>query len=101
MTNIAYYIDFSIQEIPSIVYIAYETGGTIYTDSETTSMFIKKDHPKLRVEYFDCIEKIKENMVQSRVKVIIYPDYHIRFFKDLENVKHILVLHGQSDKKYG
>jgi len=99
--GIAYFIDFSIQEIPSIVYIAYETGGIIYTDSKTTSTFIKKDHPKIRVEYLSSIEKIREHMVQSGVKAIIYPDYHIRFFKDLSHVKHILVLHGQSDKKYG
>jgi CDP-glycerol glycerophosphotransferase (TagB/SpsB family) len=101
MPNIAYYIDFSIQEIPSIAYIAYETGGTIYTDSKTTATFIKKDHPKLRVKYLSTIEEIREHMVQSGAEAIIYPDYHIRFFKDIPNIKHILVLHGQSDKKYG
>ena len=50
--NIAYFIDFSIQEIPSIAYIAYETGGIIYTDSEITRDFLIKDHAKLHVEYF-------------------------------------------------
>jgi hypothetical protein len=44
--KVAYFINFSIQEIPSIVYIAYETGGVIYTNSKPTFHFIKNDHPK-------------------------------------------------------
>jgi hypothetical protein len=100
-TDIAYYIDFSIQEIPSIAYIAYETGGIIYTDSETTSQLIKKEHPGLRVEYLSSIKEIRKHMARTGVKAIIYPDYHIRFFRSLAGVKHILVLHGQSDKRYG
>ncbi len=98
--NIAYYIDFSVQEIPSIAYIAYETGGIIFTDSKLTLKFIKCDYPKLTVEYFDTIDEIRHQITQSGVKVIIYPDYHIRFFKDLPGIKHIQVFHGTSDKIY-
>jgi CDP-glycerol glycerophosphotransferase (TagB/SpsB family) len=98
--KIAYYIDFSIQEIPSIAYIAYETGGTIYTDSKTTYRFLRKDHPDLKILYFKTITEIRRHMDISEVKAIIYPDYHIRYFKDLSDVKHIQVFHGTSDKVY-
>jgi len=98
--EIAYFIDFSIHGIPYVAYIAYEIDGIIYTDSEKTYKFIKKDHPELQVKYFNTVEKIKQHMVQSGVKVIIYPDYHIRFFKNLTGVKHIQIFHGLTDKKY-
>ena len=98
--EIAYFIDFSIHEIPYVAYIAYEVDGIIYTDSEKTYKFIKKDHPELQVKYFNTVEKIKQHMVQSGVKVIIYPDYHIRFFKNLTGVRHVQIFHGLTDKKY-
>jgi len=97
---IAYFINFSIQEIPSITYIARETGGIIYTDSETTYNFIKKDFPDLKVVYFTKIEKIRKDILKRNIKVIVYPDYHIRYFKDLPGVKHVQVFHGLSDKSY-
>jgi hypothetical protein len=99
-SKIAYFIDFSIQEIPSIAYIAYETGGTIYTDSDTTYRTIKTEHPDLRVKQFDTIEGIKADMVRSRIRVILYPDYHLRYFSDLAGVKHVQLFHGPNDKKY-
>lgn len=98
--GIAYFIDFSIQEIPSIVYIAYETGGTIYTDSERTYRFLTEQHPTLSVSLGETIAAINAEMVQNRVKVIVYPDYHIRYFRDLPGVKHVQVFHGPNDKKY-
>ena len=73
--KIAYFIDFSIQEIPSVAFIAYKTGGIIYTDSKNTFHFIKKDHPKLRVEHFQTIEEIKKSMEKRGVKIIVYPDF--------------------------
>jgi CDP-glycerol glycerophosphotransferase (TagB/SpsB family) len=39
-------------------------------------------------------------MTQNGTKVIVYPDYHIRFFKDIPGVKHVQVFHGLADKKY-
>jgi hypothetical protein len=98
--GIAYFIDFSIQEIPSIVYIAYETGGTIYTDSQQTYRFLTEQHPKLSAALGETIAAIKSEMIRNRVRVIVYPDYHIRYFRDLPGVKHVQVFHGTSDKKY-
>ncbi|MGQ9571436.1 MAG: hypothetical protein ACUVUQ_11490, partial [Thermodesulfovibrionales bacterium] len=43
---------------------------------------------------------IKEVLQEAGVKVIVYPDYHIRFFKELSGVKHVQVFHGTSDKTY-
>lgn len=98
--KIAYYIDFSIQEIPSIAFIAYKTGGIIYTDSKATFHFIKEDHPKLHVKYYKTIKEIKKSMETLGIKIILYPDFHIRFFKEMPGVKHIQVFHGTSDKVY-
>jgi len=100
INEIAYFIDFSIQEIPSIAYIAYETGGIIYTNSEITYNFIKRDHPKLNAKYFKSINEIRNSVIKNKVKVIIYPDYHLRYFKDIPGIKHVQVFHGTSDKIY-
>lgn len=99
-SKIAYYIDFSVQEIPSIAYIAYETGGTIYTNSELTFNSLQKDHSALSIKCFRTIKEIREDMIKAGIRVIIYPDYHIRFFKDLSGIKHVQVFHGISDKIY-
>jgi hypothetical protein len=93
-------VDFSVQEIPSIAYIAYETGGVIYTNSEITFNSLQKHHPGLTSKYFKTINEIKQDMNKHSIKVIIYPDYHIRFFKDMPGVKHVQVFHGTSDKIY-
>ncbi len=98
--KIAYYIDYSIQEIPSISCIASETGGTIYTDSALTFNNLNKYHPNLKFVYYKTIADIRNQMKTSGVRVIIYPDYHIRHFKDLEGVRHVQVFHGTSDKVY-
>jgi CDP-glycerol glycerophosphotransferase (TagB/SpsB family) len=98
--KLAYYIDFSIHEIPSIAYIARETGGTIFTDAEATFRCIRDDHPDLQVVFHRSIDDIRKAVVQFGVKVILYPDYHIRFFKDLPGVRHVQVFHGTSDKRY-
>lgn len=98
--RIAYFIDFSIQEIPSIAYIAYEAGGIVYTDSQVTSSFIKLQYPNLSVIYGKTIPEIRTRMMESGVRVIVYPDYHIRYFRDMPGVKHVQVFHGTSDKKY-
>jgi len=99
-SNIAYYIDFSVQEIPSIAFIAYSTGRIIYTDSKTTCSFLRHDHPELHTEYFNTVDEIKQHMMKHGIRVILYPDYHIRYFKDLPEVKHVQVFHGTSDKIY-
>jgi len=98
--HIAYFIDFSIQEIPHIIYIAYEIGGTIYTNSKNTYNIIKNEYSNIIVKYHDSISKIRNEILKQGIKIIIYPDYHIRYFKDLPGIKHIQVFHGISDKSY-
>ena len=98
--NIAYYIDFSLQEIPSIAFIAHETGGVVYTKYEATYKSIKNDYSGLDVTCLPSIKAIRQDMLKRNIKVIVYPDYHIRFFKELQDVKHVQVFHGISDKKY-
>lgn len=98
--EIAYYLDSSVQEIPSVACIAYAAGGIIYTDSIESYNFIRKDYPQLEVRYLESKKRIKEAMEEAGIRVIVYPDYHIRFFKDLNGVKHVQVFHGTSDKTY-
>jgi CDP-glycerol glycerophosphotransferase (TagB/SpsB family) len=97
---VSYYIDFSIHQIPFVTSIAGEAGGTIYTDSATTYDFVVNENPQLHVMHFDSVEKIKKHMKEAGVRVIVYPDYHIRFFKGMEGVRHVLVFHGPNDKVY-
>ena len=98
--GVAYFIDASIQEIPSVAYIARELGGTIYTNARATEACIRRDHPRLRVKRLPTIGEIRADMRAASVKVILYPDYHIRYFRDLPGVKHVQVFHGTSDKIY-
>lgn len=97
---VAYFIDFSIHEIPSISYIARETGGIIYTDSVLTYNCFSKDFPDLKIHYFKNIRSIREDIIKKGIKIIVYPDFHIRYFRDLPGVKHVQVFHGLSDKSY-
>ena len=97
---IAYYIDGSIHQIPSIAYIAYEAGGTICTDSGETHACIQRDHPSLQAACFENSGEIRKYFLEKGIKVIVYPGYHIRYFRDLPGVKHVQVFHGISDKAY-
>jgi CDP-glycerol glycerophosphotransferase (TagB/SpsB family) len=98
--EIAYYLDSSVQEIPSITCIACAAGGIIYTDSIESYNFIRKDYPHLEVRFQESKKRVKEAMQEAGIRVIVYPDYHIRFFKELRGVKHVQVFHGTSDKTY-
>ncbi len=97
---IAYFIDFSIQEIPHITYIAEEIGGTVFTNSKITERLIKRDFPSIEVKYHKSIESIKSDITDLNKKIVIYPDYHLRYFKDIQGLKHVQVFHGISDKSY-
>ncbi len=98
--RVAYFIDFSIQEIPSITPIASKTGGIIFTDSELTYGCFKQFYPEIEVAYFPTVGEIRKRMVQTGIEVILYPDYHIRYFKDIPGIRHVQVFHGTSDKSY-
>ncbi len=98
--RVAYFIDFSIQEIPSIAPIATETGGIIFTNSELTYNCFKQFYPELEVLYYPRIDEIRAQMVETGIEVILYPDYHIRYFRDIPGVRHVQVFHGTSDKSY-
>jgi len=99
-SQIAYFLDFSVQEIPSIIPILQQTGGIIYTNSELSYNCLRNYYPGIETIFYNSITKIKINMKERGIKVIIYPDYHIRYFKDLTGVKHVQVFHGLSDKSY-
>jgi hypothetical protein len=98
--SVAYFIDSSIHEIPSVAYIARELGGTVYTTSELTAGRIREEHPDLRVRRLPTIDEIRRDITASGVMVILYPDYHLRYFRDLPGVKHVQLFHGTSDKVY-
>jgi len=98
--RVAYFIDFSIQEIPSIAPIALETGGTIFTNSELTYNCFKQFYPELDVAYLPTVNEIRTCIKNSNIQVILYPDYHIRYFRNIPGVRHVQVFHGTSDKSY-
>ena len=99
-SGIAYYLDASIHQIPSIVYIAYEAGGTIYTESELTFQIIRREHPSLGVQLCGTVDEIGEKLAAAGIRVIVHSDFSYKFFKKLPDVKHVQVFHGTSDKKY-
>ena len=99
-SGIAYYLDASIHQIPSIVYIAYETGGTIYTESELTFQIIRREHPSLDVQLCGTVAEIGAKLAAAGIRVIVHSDFSYKFFKKLPGLKHVQVFHGTSDKKY-
>ena len=98
--KLAYYIDASIHQIPSIAYIAYEAGGTIYTESELTFKYFREEHPSLDVQLCETVDEIRQRITAAGVKVLIHPDFSYKIFKKLPDIKHVQVFHGTSDKKY-
>lgn len=97
---ITYFVDNSIHQIPSFIFIALETGGKVLTDGPDSYRYIKEEYPSVDVELLPSTELVTERAKELKPSAIVQPDFTHRFFTEV-GAKQVQVFHGVSDKKYG
>ena len=98
---ITYYVDNSIHQIPSFIYIAEVLGGIILTDGADAYEILRRDFPEIEAEYCPTRESLQQRLSELRPEAIIQPDYAKRYLAVPFDTVHIQVFHGTSDKTYG
>lgn len=97
---IVYYVDNSIHQIPSFIYIAIETGGKILTDGVDSYHTIQTEYPRVDVEYYTNMEQVIDRTLELEPHVVVHCDYHYHQFAEKIRAVYVQVFHGTSDKKY-
>ncbi len=98
---ILYYVNNSIHQIPSFIYIALETGGKVLTDGKDSYALIKRDFPQIDVEFIESLDAIRERANELQPEAIVQPDFWVNHLFAECGGKQVQVFHGLSDKKYG
>jgi len=98
---IAYYVDNSIHQIPSFIYIAKVLGGTVLTDGPDAIRILRQDFPEVTAEYYPTRAELQQRFSELRPEAIIQPDYSKAYLNVNFETAHIQVFHGTSDKSYG
>ncbi len=98
---IVYYVDNSIHQIPSFIYIAKVLGGIVLTDGADSKAILDQYYPEVTAEYYPTRKELQQRLRELRPEAIVQTDYSKRYLNvDFETV-HIQVFHGTSDKTYG
>lgn len=97
---IAYYVDNSIHQIPSFIFITLETGGKVLTDGPDSYRYIKEEYPTIDVELLPSTEAVTKRAKELKPSAIVQPDFSHRLFTEV-GAKQVQVFHGVSDKRYG
>lgn len=97
--TIVYFVDNSIHQIPSFIYILKETGGTILTDGGDTKTVIEQEYPGTDLELCRDRPAAVERMRALAPEIIVHSDFTAKSFAGIP-AKHIQVFHGTSDKPY-
>ena len=98
---IAYYVDNSIHQIPSFIYIAKVLGGMVLTDGPDSFRILREDFPEVNAEFYATRAELQQRLAQLRPEAIIQPDYSKSYLNVDFDSAHIQVFHGTSDKTYG
>ncbi|MGE5550185.1 MAG: CDP-glycerol glycerophosphotransferase family protein [Bacteroidota bacterium] len=97
---IVYYVNNSIHEIPSFVYIARALGGVVLTNGSESFKILREQYDDLPSEYYPTLAEVRLRMRELRPLAVIQPDYtKHELALDFETA-HIQVFHGTSDKTY-
>lgn len=96
---IIYFVDNSIHQIPSFIFITLETGGKVLTDGPDSYKYIKEEYPSVDVELLPTTEAVIIRAKELKPSAIVQPDFTHRFFTEV-GAKQVQVFHGVSDKKY-
>jgi CDP-glycerol glycerophosphotransferase (TagB/SpsB family) len=98
---IAYYVDNSIHQIPSFIYIAKVLGGTVLTDGPDSFRILREDFPEVKAELHATRAEMQRRLAELKPEAIIQPDYSKSYLNVKFDTAHIQVFHGTSDKTYG
>lgn len=97
----AYYVDNSIHQIPSFIYIAKVLGGTVLTDGPDAIKILRQDFPDVAAEFYATRAELQQRLAELQPEAIIQTDYSKAFLNVKFDTAHIQVFHGTSDKTYG
>ncbi len=97
---LVYYVDNSIHQIPSFIYIARQTGGKVLTDGADSYRMISEGFPDIDVELIRDREELVERAAELKPEAMVHPDYTYPIFAGKVNTKYVQTFHGTSDKRY-
>lgn len=98
---IAYYVNNSIHQIPSFIYIARALGDVVVTNGPDTFRVLQTEYADVPSEYYPSIEGVRARLTELRPAALIEPDYTYRELALPFKTVHVQVFHGTSDKTYG
>ena len=58
----AYYVDNSIHQIPSFIYIAKVLGGTVLTDGPDAIKILRQDFPDVAAEFYATRAELQQRL---------------------------------------
>ena len=96
--KIGYFLVTDIQHIPPVIRLYPHLGGIVFTCKKKIYNFIKEKYKKHNIKAYLCKndKEIQRLIKKNRIRVMIYPSYHILF-----RGKAIEIFHGGlSDKTY-
>ena len=96
--NIAYYLVTDIQHIPPVIRLYPLIGGIVFTENQEIYDFVISKYKHMGIRIFLCKNKkeIHKLILKFRIRLVIYPSYHILFFGHAIEIFH----GGLSDKNY-
>lgn len=95
-----YYVNNSIHQIPSFIYIARVLGGIVLTNGRDSIKVLQQEYSDITAEYHPNRAALQRRLSELRPEAIIQPDYTKEFLNVDFDTAHIQVFHGTSDKTY-
>ncbi len=96
----AYYVNNSIHQIPSFIYIAKVLGGIVLTTGRDSIKILQQEYPDVAAEYHPTLLALHHRLSELHPEAIIQPDYTKDFLNVGFDTAHVQVFHGTSDKTY-
>lgn len=98
---IAYYVDNSVHQIPSFIYIARALGGSVFTEGPDSWAVLQEFYRDVPAEFHPTVADVRARLTELRPEAVVQPDYTRNVLQLPFDTAHIQVFHGTSDKTYG
>lgn len=95
--SIAYFLVTDIQHVPPVIRLFPHLGGIVITENKAIYDLITTKYQSLNIPIlFSTRKEAHKIIIQHKIRVVIYPSYHILF-----RAKAVQIFHGGlSDKNY-
>jgi hypothetical protein len=88
--SIAYYLVTDIQHVPPVIRLFPHLGGIVITENKAIYDLITTKYQSLNIPiFFSTRKEAHKIIIQHKIRVVIYPSYHILF-----RAKAIQIFHG-------